>query len=77
MARPLGAPDWVASSTQFFVYLFDAQQAGLAGLSFDEGLYGVLGYVTDGVEVLRQLRPGDRVSSARVVSGADKLVNGD
>ena len=76
LARPLDVPDSAVSATQFFIYLFDAQQAGLAGLSFDEGRYGVLGYVTDGADVLRQVRPGDRVAAVRVTSGQERLVNG-
>ena len=29
---------------------FDKQQAGLAGLSFDEGRFGVFAYVTEGMD---------------------------
>lgn len=29
---------------QWFIYKFDRQQAGLMGLSFDEGEFGVVGY---------------------------------
>ena len=34
------------SSQRWFVYKFDRSQAGLSGLSFDEGEFGVCGYVT-------------------------------
>lgn len=38
------------------------------------GTFGVFGYVTEGMEALGRVEPGDVVRSARVVSGADKLV---
>jgi hypothetical protein len=37
----------VVSSRQFFLYKFERSQAGLAGLSFDEGEFAVFGYVTE------------------------------
>lgn len=36
----------LVSSQRWFIYKFDRSQAGLSGLSFDEGEFGVLGYVT-------------------------------
>ncbi|EFN58901.1 hypothetical protein CHLNCDRAFT_140837 [Chlorella variabilis] len=47
--------------------------AGLAGLSFDEGEFGVCGYVTKGLDALSKLEDGDRIVKAKVVSGLDKL----
>lgn len=38
--------DGTASADEFFVYKFERRTAGLAGLSFDEGAFGVFGYVT-------------------------------
>ena len=49
-------------------------QAGLAGLSFDEGQFGVAGYLTKGAEALSRLEDGDRLVSARLISGADRLI---
>jgi cyclophilin family peptidyl-prolyl cis-trans isomerase len=66
--------DSVVSGSEWFVYKFDKQQAGLAGLSFDEGTFGVFGYVTKGLDVVGGLKSGDRVVTAKVVSGLDKLV---
>ncbi|KAG2496893.1 hypothetical protein HYH03_004901 [Edaphochlamys debaryana] len=66
--------DAYLSGTDWFVYKFDKQQAGLAGLAFDEGTFGVFGYVTEGLGTVTTLTPGDRIVEARVVSGADKLV---
>ena len=53
---------------------FDRNTGGLGGLSFDEGQFSVFGYVTSSEEVLRQLQSGDRVVSAKLVSGQDRLV---
>eukprot|EP00197_Chlamydomonas_leiostraca_P002218 CAMPEP_0202859684 /NCGR_PEP_ID=MMETSP1391-20130828/1691_1 /ASSEMBLY_ACC=CAM_ASM_000867 /TAXON_ID=1034604 /ORGANISM="Chlamydomonas leiostraca, Strain SAG 11-49" /LENGTH=376 /DNA_ID=CAMNT_0049538739 /DNA_START=202 /DNA_END=1332 /DNA_ORIENTATION=+ len=62
------------SGDEWFVYKFDKQQAGLAGLAFDEGTFGVFGYVTKGMDAISLLRSGDLIVSATVVSGAEKLV---
>ncbi|KAG2428968.1 hypothetical protein HXX76_011212 [Chlamydomonas incerta] len=71
----LPATESYLSGTDWFVYKFDKQQAGLGGLAFDEGQFGVFGYVTEGLEtVLPRLGPGDVIVEAKVVSGGDKLV---
>lgn len=64
----------VVSDQEFFIYKFVRQQSGLAGLSFDEGQFGVFGYVTKGADLLPRIEDGDRLVRVRVVSGADKLV---
>ena len=33
------------SGNDFFIFKFDKKQAGQAGLAFDEGTFGVFGYV--------------------------------
>ena len=38
------------AADEFFIYKFSREQAGLSGLAFDEGQFGVFGYVT-GVRV--------------------------
>jgi len=68
-----GRDDFV-DGEQFFVFKFDKTQAGLAGLSFDEGTFGVFGYVTKGLNIASSLENGDIIKSARVVSGEEKLV---
>ncbi|WIA35054.1 hypothetical protein OEZ86_003543 [Tetradesmus obliquus] len=62
------------SGDEWFIYKFDKQQAGLSGLSFDEGTFGVFGYVTDGMAVVTKLQTGDTIVSAKVVSGLERLV---
>jgi len=64
----------VVSATEWFMYKFDKGQSGLSGLSFDEGEFGVFGYVTEGADILNRLENGDRILSCRVVQGADKLI---
>ena len=70
------AGDGLSSPTEFFVYKYNRSQSGLAGLSFDEGSFAVFGYVTSDRDSIRLLNDGDRIDRIRVVSGADKLVNG-
>ncbi len=63
-----------SSGEDWFIYKYDRQSAGLAGLAFDEGTFSVLGYVTRGMDLVEKLDTGDRLVSATVVAGADKLV---
>lgn len=63
-----------SSGSAMFFYRFARNSAGLGGAAFEEGTYAVVGYVTSGAEVLGQLRSGDRIRSARLVAGADRLV---
>lgn len=62
MARS-AMPD--SASSQFYITLAD--------LSFLDGNYAVFGYVTEGMEVVDQIQQGDRIESARVVSGLENL----
>lgn len=66
--------DGYVAADQFFIMKFDKQQAGLSGLAFDEGRFGVFGYITKGMELLPQLQSGDIIVSAKILSGADRLV---
>lgn len=66
--------DSFLSGDEWFIFKFDKQQAGLAGLAFDEGNFGVFGYVTTGLESVPRIENGDIIVSSRVVSGADRLV---
>ncbi len=71
MAHP--NDDGNAGSSQFFIYLFESELTP-AGLNLLDGNYTVFGYVTDGKETLDKLRLGDKILSARVISGAENLV---
>lgn len=63
------------SGDQFFIYNFDRQlMAGLAGLSFDEGQFGVFAYVTRGADLLGKLQQGDVIERASLASGEERLV---
>ena len=66
--------DSFVSGDEWFMYKFDKQQAGLAGLSFDEGTFGVFGYVTKGLDVVKQLVTGDVIVKAKLVSGEERLL---
>ena len=71
MAHP--NEDGNAGSSQFFIYLFESELTP-AGLNLLDGNYTVFGYVTNGKETLDKLRLGDKILSARVISGAENLV---
>ncbi|PZV14814.1 MAG: peptidylprolyl isomerase [Pseudanabaena sp.] len=71
MAHP--NDDANAGSSQFFIYLFESELTP-AGLNLLDGNYTVFGYVTDGKETLDKLRLGDKILSARVISGAENLI---
>jgi peptidyl-prolyl cis-trans isomerase B (cyclophilin B) len=62
MARS-GMPD--SASSQFYFALSD--------LSFLDGDYAVFGYVTNGMDAVDQIQQGDRIDSAKVVSGLENL----
>ncbi|XP_022732909.1 peptidyl-prolyl cis-trans isomerase CYP37, chloroplastic isoform X2 [Durio zibethinus] len=63
-----------SSPYQFFFYLYDKRNAGLGGISFDEGQFSVFGYTTAGREILPQIRTGDVIRSAKLIEGQDRLV---
>ena len=71
MARPNDDPN--GGSSQFFFFLFEPELTP-AGLNLLDGRYTVFGYVVENKEVLEQLTQGDRIESARVIAGADHLV---
>lgn len=62
MARS-NLPD--SASAQFYITLAD--------LDFLDGNYAVFGYVTNGMEIVDQIQQGDRITSARVISGLENL----
>ncbi|MBD2100159.1 peptidylprolyl isomerase [Leptolyngbya sp. FACHB-261] len=62
-----------SGSSQFFFFLFEPELTP-AGRNLLDGRYAIFGYTTQGAEVLRELKEGDKIVSARVVSGAENLV---
>ncbi|XP_030930008.1 peptidyl-prolyl cis-trans isomerase CYP37, chloroplastic isoform X2 [Quercus lobata] len=63
-----------SSPYQFFFYLYDKRNAGLGGLSFDEGQFSVFGYTIVGKDILPQIKTGDVIRSAKLVEGQDRLI---
>lgn len=72
MARSEEDPN--SASSQFFFFLFEPELTP-AGLNLLDGRYAVFGYVVEGKEVLEELKQGDKIVSAKVVQGAENLVN--
>ncbi|WP_009632515.1 peptidylprolyl isomerase [Synechocystis sp. PCC 7509] len=71
MARPESEPN--GASSQFFFFLFEPELTP-AGRNLLDGRYSVFGYLTEGKEVLEQLKAGDVIKSAKVVAGLENLV---
>ncbi|NET56749.1 MAG: peptidylprolyl isomerase [Symploca sp. SIO2E6] len=71
MARPESDPN--GASSQFFFFLFEAELTP-AGINLMDGRYTVFGYVVKNKELLRKLKVGDVIESAKVVEGAENLV---
>jgi cyclophilin family peptidyl-prolyl cis-trans isomerase len=71
MARPGLDPD--GGSSQFFFFLFEPELTP-AGRNLLDGRYAVFGYLVEGKDVLEKLREGDVIESAKVVKGAENLV---
>lgn len=57
------SPD--SASSQFYFTLAD--------VPFLDGNYAVFGKITQGIEVIDTIKQGDKITSAKVTSGADKL----
>lgn len=54
-----------SASSQFYI--------ALAELPFLDGSYAVFGYVTEGMDVVDKIQQGDRIDSAEVTKGIEKL----
>jgi len=57
-----------SASSQFYIALSDLQ--------FLDGDYAVFGYVTQGMETVDKIQPGDRIESAKVTQGLENLKTG-
>jgi peptidylprolyl isomerase len=73
MARPNDEPN--GGSSQFFFFLFEPELTP-AGLNLLDGRYSIFGYVTEGSDILRSLKAGDKILSAQVIEGSENLING-
>lgn len=71
MARPEPEPN--GGSSQFFFFLFEPELTP-AGRNLLDGRYSVFGYVVEGKDVLENLKQGDKIESAKVIQGAENLV---
>lgn len=71
LARPEVEAD--GGSSQVFFFLFEPELTP-AGLNLLDGRYAAFGYVIEGKEILRELKQGDVIESAQVITGAENLV---
>ncbi|MDV2998685.1 MAG: hypothetical protein N5P05_000291 [Chroococcopsis gigantea SAG 12.99] len=74
-AVALARPDTDANSgsSQFFFFKFDNELTP-PGFNLMDGRYSVFGYLVQGKEVLEELTDKDKIISAKVIYGADNLV---
>ena len=73
MAREEFAAD--SASTQFFWLLFESDLTP-AGRNLLDGRYALFGYTLDGADLLKDVKEGDIISSAKVTKGIENLVRG-
>jgi peptidylprolyl isomerase len=71
LARPDTDPN--GGSSQFFFFLFEPELTP-AGANLLDGRYSIFGFVTEGADVLGQLKEGDTIESMKVVDGLENFV---
>mmetsp|Transcript_12480 Transcript_12480/g.16373 ORF Transcript_12480/g.16373 Transcript_12480/m.16373 type:complete len:470 (+) Transcript_12480:105-1514(+) len=71
MARSEGEAD--SASSQFFFLLFDSDLTP-AGKNLLDGRYTEFGYVTTNADILKDVKEGDIIQSAKILNGKDRLV---
>jgi len=71
MARTEAEPD--SASSQFFFLLFDSDLTP-AGKNLLDGRYTNFGYVTEGADILKDVKEGDIIKSAKILTGKSGLV---
>ena len=71
LARPEPLPN--GGSSQIFFFLFEPELTP-AGLNLLDGRFAAFGYVTQGKDVLENIQQGDKIESAKVIRGAENLV---
>jgi cyclophilin family peptidyl-prolyl cis-trans isomerase len=65
--------DFDSASSQFFWLLFDSDLTP-AGKNLLDGAYSCFGYTVEGADFLKDIKEGDIITSATVVSGLENLV---
>jgi peptidylprolyl isomerase len=70
MARYPDDPN--SASSQFFIFIAEPDLTP-AGLNLMDGRFAAFGYITDGLEVMYDIKPEDRILSCRLISGQDNL----
>jgi peptidylprolyl isomerase len=71
LARPDFDPN--GGSSQFFFFLFEPELTP-AGANLLDGRYSIFGFVTEGADVLGQLKAGDTIESMKVIDGLENLI---
>jgi peptidylprolyl isomerase len=71
LARP--ERDVNGGSSQIFFFLFEPELTP-AGRNLLDGRYSIFGYVTEGKEVLDELKAGDKILEAKVTEGMENFV---
>ena len=71
LAHPDTNPN--GGSSQFFFFKFDSELTP-PGFNLMDGRYSVFGYLVEGKETLEKLTDQDKVIAAKVIEGADNLV---
>lgn len=61
-----------SASSQWFWLLYDSELTP-AGRNLFDGRYACFGYTTEGADYLRDIKVGDKIVSAKIIEGADKL----
>lgn len=62
-----------SASSQWFWLLFDSDLTP-AGKNLLDGAYACFGYTTEGADFLKDVREGDIISKATIVSGKENLI---
>ncbi|PSC68158.1 Peptidyl-prolyl cis-trans chloroplastic [Micractinium conductrix] len=62
-----------SGSSQFF-WLLKESELTPTGANLLDGRYAVFGYVTEGSSMLKEMQVGDKIVSAKIVSGSENLV---
>lgn len=71
IARPVDDPN--GGSSQIFFQLYDPEVTP-AGRNMLDGRYAAFGYVVENPEILKDLTTSDRIEYAKVIDGAENLV---